>query len=69
MPEGVTITPEFDESVSVYGMDIQPDVDEAVIGLEAKEGTKLYVTKSDENGNIIKEKEEITDGTFTISKE
>lgn len=69
LPEGVTITPEFDESVSVYGMDIQPDVDEAVIGLEAKEGTKLYVTKSDENGNIIKEKEEITDGTFTISKD
>ena len=69
LPEGVTITPEFDESVSVYGMDIQPGVDEAVIGLEAKEGTKLYVTKSDENGNIIKEKEEITDGTFTISKD
>ncbi len=69
LPEGVTITPEFDESVSVYGMDIQPNVDEAVIGLETGEGTKLYVTKSDENGNIIQEKEEITDGTFTISKD
>lgn len=69
VPEGVTITPSFDESVSVYGMDIQPEVDEAVIGVEAPEGSKLYVTKSDENGKIIKEKTEITDGTFTISSD
>lgn len=69
LPDGVSITPAFDENVSVYGMDIQPEVNEAVIGVDAPKGSKLYVTKSDENGNVIKEKEEITNGTFTISSD
>ena len=63
---GVTITPNFDPNVSIYGMDITPGIDNVVIEPSAN-GT-MYVTKRDENGTLIKDKTKIN-GTFTISKD
>lgn len=61
---GVTITPSFNSDVSIYGMDIKPGIQTVILDPSAN-GT-MYVTKRDENGNIIKEKTLIED-TFTIS--
>lgn len=66
LTENVSITPAFDENVKVYGMDVQPGVDEVVIAPDSN--STMYIIKLDEYGNIIKEKTKIED-TFTITSD
>ncbi|MGM9947298.1 GH32 C-terminal domain-containing protein [Floccifex sp.] len=63
--EGVSITPTFDSNVKIYGMDLEPDVQEAVITPKVEEGSKVYVLKYDEYGNVIQEKTLVED-SFSI---